>query len=285
MVEEDMRPQAAVFTAMLESYLKQGQVEEAVQSFEQLRAQLKSGKHRNFTTELLEESRIAFLRSLCRLAREPEATHIYMQAKIDCSVSSIDSTTGMMLARVQSDVGNLSQAWTTMEDMATLGNRPMETTIHSFLTACLKQSECRYTKLMFQRVGLFGMSLSQASYALFIKLHGLNNEIQDALAVYEFMTVKQGIDPSPATACCIMRVCFQCQHPEKAFAILEEMKTKGLVDSDVFRTAICGAASAGNVQRGVELTEEAKNNGFAIPTEAIEFLSAGANRLPLHQAP
>merc|ERR1719160_1623253 len=125
--------------------------------------------------------------------------------------------------------------------MAANGHKPTEATIHSFLNACIKQSEGQYAMKMFNLTQSLGMSLSQATYASFIRLHGECGEVQNALAVYELMTINKGIEPMPATAVSVMRVCFQCSWPEKAFLVFQQLKQMKVtpVDASVYRAAIC----------------------------------------------
>eukprot|EP00747_Dinoflagellata_sp_TGD_P141778 gnl/TRDRNA2_/TRDRNA2_176171_c0_seq3.p1 gnl/TRDRNA2_/TRDRNA2_176171_c0~~gnl/TRDRNA2_/TRDRNA2_176171_c0_seq3.p1 ORF type:complete len:797 (-),score=181.03 gnl/TRDRNA2_/TRDRNA2_176171_c0_seq3:54-2444(-) len=277
MLNEDMRPQPAVFTALLESHLRQGEVEGALLAFESLRASWKKGT-RGISQSLVEECRVMFIRSLCRISREPEATHIYTSAKTDGAASTIDNTTVTMLAKMQAEAGSLSQAWTTIEDMGKMGQRPNESTIHSFLSACLKHSQGQYATTVFKMALAQGMTFSQGTYALLIKLQGLCGQIQEALSVYELMINRQSIEPTPETQVSILRVCFQCRWPEKAFELLEQAKKHGKVDGKVYKAAICGAASAGLIPKGIELLEEALSHGASLPVDAIESLLLAANK-------
>mmetsp|Transcript_79536 Transcript_79536/g.125454 ORF Transcript_79536/g.125454 Transcript_79536/m.125454 type:complete len:767 (+) Transcript_79536:139-2439(+) len=189
MLSEDIRPQACIFVALLESHLRQGQVDGALSAFESLRTSIKSeaSTRRADGTWLLEECRVAFIRSLCRISREPEATHTYLQARSDGALSNIDSATGMMLARVQADCGNLSHAWMTIEDMIDLGHKPNEATLHSFLSACIKQSHTVYAKALLTKTSSNSITLSQATYIMFLKLYGRCQQLQDAIAVFDIM--------------------------------------------------------------------------------------------------
>merc|ERR1719197_1544912 len=154
-------------------------------AFESLRSSIKGDSTTNRrldNTALLEECRVAFIRSLCRISRETEATHVYLQARSDGAAANIDSATGMMLARLQADSGNLSHSWMTIEDMIGLGHRPNEATLHSFLNACTKQSHTVYAKALLEKVSSHSIALSQATYALFLKLFGRCQQLQEALA-------------------------------------------------------------------------------------------------------
>jgi len=282
MLEEDSKPPAAAFMALLESHLKQGQVEGAILAYESLRVNLRSGKYRGVTQALVEECRVAFIRSLCRVNHANEATHIYQQAKVEGSLSSIDCATCLMLAKVQAESGSLSHAWATIEDMGTIGHKPNESLIHSFLSTCLKQSQGQYAKAVFKTVTAHGMFLSQATYALLIKLHGGIGEVEEALEVYKFMTCKQCIEPTAETQVSMIRVCFQCCWPDKAFELLAQARFhssgKSAVDGRIYRACICGAASADLVNKGIQLVEEALREGVALPTDAIEFLGSAASK-------
>merc|ERR1719460_334002 len=135
----------------------------------------------------------------------------------------------MMLAKVQADAGSMNHAWTTIEDMMTLGNKPNESTIHSFLSSCIKHNQPQHAPAVFHMIASQNMSVSQATYALLIKLHGSCGQVQEALLVYELMTIKQGIEPTTDTQVLVMRVCFQCRWPEKAFEILWRAKRRASV--------------------------------------------------------
>lgn len=182
----------------------------------------------------------------------------------------------------------MSQAWTTIEDMSTMGHKPNESTIHCFLSACLKQSQGHYATAVFQMAQAHGMTFSQSTYALLMKLQGSCGQVQEALAVYELMTVKQGIDPTPETQVTIMRVCFQSRWPEKAFELFEQAKKyaspRSPVDARVYKAAICGAASAGLVPMGIAFVEEGLKGGVTVPADAIEFLANAAYKRSPNEA-
>jgi pentatricopeptide repeat protein len=283
MLSEDIRPQASIFVNLLELHLRQGQVDGALSAFESLRTSIKSeSKTRRVDgTSLLEECRVAFIRSLCRISREPEATHIYLQARSDGVLANIDSATGMMLARVQSESGNLSHAWMTIEDMIGLGHKPNEATLHAFLSACIKQSHTLYAKALLTKANTNNITLSQATFVLFLKLYGRCQQLQDALAVFDFMTEKQGIDPSPQTMVSLLRVCFQCRQPSKAFDIMEKLQAKvgaGPLDGSIYRVAFSGCANAGLIPKGVALVEDAIARGATLPPDSIEGIVAAVQR-------
>jgi len=177
MLSEDIRPQASIFVALLESHLRQGQVDGALSAFESLRTTIKSeaSSRRVDGSSLLEECRVALIRSLCRISREPEATHTYLQARSDGSLPNIDSATGMMLARVQAKSGNLSHAWMTIEDMIGLGHKPNDAALHAFLSACMKQSHTVYPKALLEKASTHNITLSQATEELCLKLSAVAN--------------------------------------------------------------------------------------------------------------
>jgi len=187
MLSEDIRPQASIFVALLESHLRQGQVDGALSAFESLRTTIKSeaSSRRVDGSSLLEECRVALIRSLCRISREPEATHTYLQARSDGSLPNIDSATGMMLARVQAKSGNLSHAWMTIEDMIGLGHKPNDATLHAFLSACMKQSHTVYAKTLLEKASTHSITLSKATEELCLKLSGRCQQLRDALAVFD----------------------------------------------------------------------------------------------------
>jgi len=283
MLSEDIRPQASIFIALLECHLQKGQVNGALEAFDCLRSKIKedAASNRLDSSALVEECRVAFIRSLCRISREPEATHLYIQARADGSLANIDSATGMMLARVQADSGNLGHSWTTLEDMMGLGHKPNEATLLCFLNACVKQSHTVYAKALFNAAGTKGIALSQATYALFLKLYGRCQQLGDAMAVYELMTEKQHIEPAPQTLIALLRVCFQCRQPGKAMEIMEKLQAKAgsaPLDGTIYRTAISGLASANLVPKGVALAEQAAESGASLPDDALEVLAQAAER-------
>lgn len=282
MLSEDIRPQASIFVALLDSHLRQGQVDGALSAFESLRDSIKgdsASNRRLDNTALLEECRVAFIRSLCRISRETEATHVYLQARSDGAAANIDSATGMMLARVQADSGNLSHAWMTIEDMIGLGHKPNEATLHSFLTACIKQSHTIYAKALLAQAKANGIILSQATYGLFLKLYGRCQQLQEAMSVFEVMTQNQSTDPSPQTIVCLLRVCFQCRQPGKALEIIDQLQAKDQstpLDGTIYRAAFAGCAAAGLVPQGVALAEEAAHRGAMLPDDSFEVLAEAA---------
>jgi pentatricopeptide repeat protein len=284
MLKEEIRPQASIFVALLETHLRQGQVDGALQAFETLRNSIKGeqGNNRRIdNTALLEECRVAFIRSLCRISREPEATHTYLQARSDGALANIDSATGMMLARVQADSGNLSHAWMTLEDMIGLGHKPNEATLHSFLNACIKQSHTVYAKALLTKACENSISLPQATYALFLKLYGRCQQLQEALTVFEVMTGKQGIIPVPQTVVALLRVCFQCRQPTKAIEIMEALQEKTpneALDGSIYKAAMGGCASAGLLPKGIAIAEDAAARGASLPSDALEVLVEAAQR-------
>lgn len=284
MLNEDIRPQASIFVAFLEAHLRQGQVDGALQAFESLRTSIKAdaASHRRIdSTALLEECRVALIRSLCRISREPEATHAYLQARSDGALANIDSATGMMLARVQAEVGNLAHAWMTIEDMIGLGHKPNEVTLHSFLTASTKQSHTLYAKAFLALASTKGIALSQATCVLLLKLYGRCQQPQDALAVFDMMTEKQGIDPLPQTICTMLRVCFQCRQPGKALELMDKLHANAKatpLDGTIYRAAFEGFAAAGLGAKGVALAEEAVKRGASLPAEAFEVMAETAQR-------
>lgn len=283
MLSEDIRPQASIFVALLESQLKAGQVDGALMAFDSLRSSIKndSSARRIDSIALLEECRVAFIRSLCRICREPEATHIYLQARSDGALANIDSATGMMLARVQSDSGNLSHAWMTVEDMIVLGHRPNEATLHSFLNACTKQSHTVYAKALLQKANDQGIALSQATYTLFLKLFGRCQQLQEAMGVFEMMTEKQGVEATSQTMVALIRVCSQCRQPGKGLDLMEKFQAMAKdqpLDGVIYRAALACCIQPNLIPKGIALVEDAMQRGVSLPTDAIEVLGQAAQR-------
>lgn len=284
MLCEDIRPQATIFVALLESHLRQGKVDGALKAFESLRHSIKhdqGNKRRVDCTSLLEECRVAFIRSLCKISREPEATHMYLQARADGTLPNIDSATGMMLARVQADCGNLAHAWMTIEDMIGLGHKPNEATLHSFLNACIKQSHTLYAKSLIQKTAENNVPFSQATYGLLLKLFGRCQQLQDALGVFQEMTDKYGIEPSPQTVISLLRSCFQCRQPARGLELIEKLQARVgdcPLEGTIYRTALDGCATAGIVPKGVALVEEALRRGAILPPDSLQALATTAGR-------
>lgn len=284
MLSEDARPQGAVFMALVDSHLKQGQMDAALAAFDSLRTSLRSsgsGKGRpRDGGQLLEECRAAFIRSLCRISREQEATFIYLQARADGSLAEIDSATGMLLARLQADVNNLPQSWATLEDMLSLGHQPNEVALHAFLSACTRQSHTLYAKALLRKAISSELSLSQATYVLLLKLYGRTQQLQDALAVFADMTMRQRIEPSPQTVVSLLRVCFQCRQPEHAEEIVQRLQVQagGPLDLAIYRAMIGGYVTAGPVSKAVAVAEDAAQCGVSLPLDALELISAAVTR-------
>lgn len=284
MLAEDIRPQASIFVALLDAQLRQGEVEGALTAFGSLRSSIKSDRssaRRMDSTALLEECRVAFIRSLCHISREPEATHMYLQARSDGSLASVDTATGMMLARVQADAGNLSHAWMTIEDMIVLGHRPNDATIHSFLNACTKQSHTVQAKALLEKVDSHNITLSQATYLLFLKLFGRCHQLQDAMVVFEMMTEKQRLEANAQTMASLLCVCTQCRQPGKGLEIMEKFQANAkdqLLDGTVYRAALACCASPGLISKGIALVEDAMARGVSLPSDAIEVLGQAAQR-------
>jgi len=252
-------------------------------AFDSLRSSIKSDSsaRRIDSIALLEECRVAFIRSLCRICREPEATHIYLQARSDGALANIDSATGMMLARVQSDSGNPSHAWMTVEDMIVLGHRPNEATLHSFLSACTKQSHTVYAKALLQKANDQGIALSQATYTLFLKLFGRCQQLQEAMGVFEMMTEKQGIEATPQTMVALIRVCSQCRQPGKGLDLMEKFQASAKdqpLDGTIYRAALACCIQPNLIPKGIALVEDAMQRGVSLPTDAIEVIGQAAQR-------
>jgi pentatricopeptide repeat protein len=285
MLSEHFRPQPSVFIALLEAHLRQGQVNDALMVFNSLRDTIKgnngsTSRHVDGTS-LLEECRAEFIRGLCRISREQEATRVYLQAREDGALGSIDSATSMMLARMQADCGNLAHAWTTLEDVISLGHKPNEATLLSFLNACFKQSHTLYAKTLLEKACANNLSLSPAVYAQLLKLHTKCQQVQEALSVFEIMTEKQGIEPSPQIVVSLLRTCFQCRQAAKCFEIMEnlEAKAKGVaLDASIYVAALAGCASAGLVSQGISILEVAVAKGALLPEDSIEALALSAQR-------
>lgn len=291
MLSEDIRPQASVFIALLESYLRQGQIDVAFTAFESLRSSIKGDSKSTRRLEaggnsLLEECRVALIRSLCRISREPEATRTYLQARSDGALPNIDSATGMMLARVQSDSGNLSHAWMTIEDMLGLGHKPNEATLQSFLNACIKQSQTLYAKNLLTQAEASGIALSQATYQLVLKLYGRGAQIQDAMALFTTMTEKQGVEPTVLTIVSLISVCFQCRQPAQALEIFEKLQAEAKnapLDGAIYKAMFDGCAARFPNERhlipkGVALVEDAAKHGAVLPADALTALAQATQR-------
>lgn len=285
MLAEDIRPQASIFVALLDSQLKSGQVDGALKAFESLRTSIKNDysapSRRMDSTALLEECRVAFIRSLCRINRESEATHTYLQARSDGALANIDSATGMMLARLQADSGNLSHSWMTIEDMIGLGHRPNEATLHSFLNACTKQSHTVYAKALLEKANSNNIALSQATYVLFLKLFGRCQQLQEAVTVFEMMSERQGLEPAPQTVVAMMRVCSQCRQPGKGLEIMDKLLSRAgrePLDGTIYRAALGCCASPGLVAKGLALVEDAAKRHISLPMDSLEVLGQAAQR-------
>lgn len=282
MLSEDARPQAAIFVALMESHLKQGQVDAALGVFNSLRAGLGSRARQSHDRGglLLQECLAALLRGLCRISREPEATRVYLQAKTDGSLAKVDSATGIALARLQAETGNLPQSWITIEDMMALGHQPSEALLHAFLSACIRQSHTLYAKTLLQRAASFGLILSQATYVLFFKLYGRTQQLQDALAVFADMTNRQGVKPAPQTAAFLLQVCFQCNRPDCAEEVLDKLQAASAspLDIAIYRALASGYVTVGLESKAVSVAEEASRYGTALPQDALETIAAAIAR-------
>jgi len=279
MLSEDARPQGTVFMALVDSHLKQGQMDAALAAFESLRASLRSvGKGQRDASQLLEECRAAFIRSLCRISREAEATSIYLQAKDEGCLAEIDSATGMLLARLQADGNNLPQSWATLEDMMSLGHQPNDVALHAFLTTCMRQSHTMYAKALLRKVISSGMCLSQATYVLLFKLHGQKQQLQDVLAVFADMTERQRIDPPTQIVVSLLRDCFQCRQPEHAEDIVRRLQVQlgGTLDIAIYRAMINGYVTMGLVSKALAVAEDVAQRGLRLPFDTFEMIFVAA---------
>jgi pentatricopeptide repeat protein len=283
-LSDGVRPHASLFVALLEAYLKQGQVDEAIAAFESLRGSIKGDLASSCCMDnsgLLEECCIALIRSLCRISREPEATHAYLQARSDGMLAKVDSATGMMLARVQADAGNLSHAWMTIEDMLSLGHKPNDATIQSFLSACMKHAHTLYAKDLLKKTSDHNIALSQSTYLLLLRLFGRCQQLQDAMSVYEVMVEKHGLEPWPHLIVSLLRTCFQCRQPGKALELLEKVQARAPdkpLDGNIYAAAFEGCAAAGQITKGLALAEDAARRKASLPADALEVLAQAALR-------
>jgi len=282
MLSEDTRPQASVFGALLENHLRQGEVDGAMAAFDGLRCKIRSGPNapgRSDDASLLEECRVTFLRGLCRASREAEATHLYLQSRADGALDSFDVSTRMMLAKLQADSGNLTHAWMSIEDMVDSGHKPSEATLQTFINACIKQSHTPYAKALLLKAASSKLTLTQDTYVLLLKLYGHCQQLQDALSVFADMTERQGTEPTPQTIICLLRTCFQCRQPGRGLELLERLQAKrdaDTLDGSVYRVALGCCASAGLLERGVKLAEQALYRGAELPPDSLEVLAQEA---------
>merc|ERR1719310_2762109 len=140
--------------------------------------------------------------------------------------------------------------------MITAGHRPNEVTLHSFLSACVKEARGDLGRALFERLTSAGSSrgaaavgtppVSQMTYTLFIKLYARCQLLSEAFAVFEDMTGRQGLEASPAVYGCLLRACVQSRQAGRALEVFSQLKAKvapALPDGITYRLLIGSCAA------------------------------------------
>lgn len=272
MVHADALPQANVFTALLESHLKQGRFDDALKAFRSLHACVKK--------DIFAECRNTFLRNLCRIPRESEATAVYLEARTEGEVASVDSATASMLARVQLDAGKLLRAWSTIGDILDLGRQPGESILHALLNMCSKGApqadHNAHAQSLLRKAGNRNVPLTQATYLLLLKVHVRCQKIQDAIDVIEDMSERHGMEAPPQTIVSLLRSCFQRDMPREALELVGRLQARTPsvpLDGTIYANAIGGCARAGLLHEGIVVVDEAVRCGAILPRGALTALS------------
>lgn len=285
MIAEDVQPRGAVFGALLESHLRKGQVGGAMSAYESLRAGVKTGacegraRTHPVSTSLLEECCVAFIRHLCRSGNEPEATRVYLQAKDD--ETKIDLTTGLILSKAQAESGDIAHSWSTIEDMMELGHKPSDAALHALISACVKQSQTAIARHLLDKAAKKGFALSQPTYVNILKLYGKCQHLTEAITIFEDMTERQQIDPSPQVLATMLHACFQSRQPDTALDLLENFHKRSApapLDGTVYRAAISGCAVAGLHDKVVSILKEAIRLGADLPPDTLAGVSTATRR-------
>jgi len=256
MLSEEVRPHASVFVSLLDAQLNN--VEAAVISFQSLRDVLRkdmgTGRLAD-STALLDECRGAFLRGLCRIGRENEATQIYVQARADGAAGRFDRETVMQLAKLQAEASNIAGSWVTIEDMMKLGHKPSDALLQAFLIACTRQENANYPATILAKMAAQRMVMSQPNYALVFKLYGRCGQLQSALTCFQDMTDRQGVDPAPQTCAALISVCLECQQPERALELLLQMPARCSLAADMSQSTLNALAAAAAARGEVGLAQ------------------------------
>mmetsp|Transcript_36931 Transcript_36931/g.86556 ORF Transcript_36931/g.86556 Transcript_36931/m.86556 type:complete len:775 (-) Transcript_36931:184-2508(-) len=285
MLEDDQRLQPQLVMALLDAYLKHGQMAEAMTSFARLECKVRqhgSERKRRECMAMYEECRAGFIRSLCRAGREAEATELYLKARAGGSAATIDCVTGMALVRTQAEAQNISGAWMTIEDMMDLGHRPNDTALQTFLTACLRQTHSTYGKAFLEKAVHLNITLSQGTYSLLLKLFSRCNQFQDGMSVLDDMIVRQRQEPPAPAVVSFIKACFASRQTAKAFEVVEKLQAdKGStpLDISIYKAALAGCASMGSSEKGLALIEKARSLGLQISAEAMSTASVPVNFL------
>mmetsp|Transcript_31903 Transcript_31903/g.74646 ORF Transcript_31903/g.74646 Transcript_31903/m.74646 type:complete len:770 (+) Transcript_31903:223-2532(+) len=269
-------PPPSVFVSVLDALLRQGLLGEAMALFRKLMQE--NTKDRRDSAPFMQESRLLFIRSLCKASREQEATQIYLEGWGAKCMPNIDCVTGMALAGLQADRGNLPAAWSTIENMLAAGHSPGEVVLHSLIDASCRAVDPAFAKKLLVKAKKRVLVLSTATRVLLVKLFCRCQQVQDAIQVFNSLLDDEHPHLSTGALISVLKLCFQCHHPIQALQLMQRIhgltdKVHGIhVELSAYKIALSGLADADMLPCAVSLAKEALDRGAELPQDCLQAL-------------
>jgi pentatricopeptide repeat protein len=157
---------------------------------------------------------------------------------------------------------DLGQAMELFALMRKRGIRPDAIVFNSLLDGAAKQCKLEVCEQVMKDMIEAGISPSNHSASILIKLHGRRRDIGAAFKVVDELPAQFGFQPNAAVFTCLMATCIQCGRLSEALKLLERMVVeKCQPDEKTYSTLLRGALRSNNVEYCLKTVHAAIQQG------------------------
>jgi pentatricopeptide repeat protein len=158
--------------------------------------------------------------------------------------------------------GDMDQGMQLFMLMRKKGILPDAVVFNSLLDGCAKRQMRTLCEQVVRDMAEAGVSPSNHSVSILVKLYGRCRDLDAAFRVFEEMPRDHGFKPNAAVYTCLMSSCIANNHMDRAMQLHQQMlKERVHCDEKTYSTLLRGALRVNNVEAAVSLIHSALDQG------------------------
>lgn len=276
-----MEPNGIVLGCMLDAYVCNDKVEEAVELLNKWKTivaphtVMYSTVIKGFANSRQPARALAMWRELCGLAL-PLNTVVYnaiidSQARVGAmdEVSKIlesmepqgcspDHITYSMIVKGYCVKGDLDKAFEVFQSMQTNGMAVNEIVYNTVIDGCTKKNRMDLVDMVMNDMAKYGIKPSVYTLGILVKMYGKRHELDKAFEVIEDFRRKHGVRVNCQVRTSLMCACLSNHDFDRAIKVFKDIKEAGRgADAKTYSTLLAGLVRSGRLQEAADLVDDA----------------------------
>lgn len=141
---------------------------------------------------------------------------------------------------------------------------------NSLLDGCAKSDMLALCEELIQDMIRLGITVSNYSLSIMIKLYGRRHNVEEAMQLFEEMPKKHGFRPNTAAYTCLMATCIGNNRLDLAMDLQQRMVKENVwADRRTYSTLLRGAVRSGNIEACTTLISAALDQGEHLLDEQV----------------